>query len=302
MLNRLKHKLPALLFGLLAGVFFAVAPVQAQEGKAIRIGWTAWSDAEVVTKAAKQILEEQLGYKVELILADIGLQFQGIAKGDLDAMLMAWLPLTHGPYWEKFSDQVIDMGTIYGGAKLGWAVPAYIPESDLKTIEDLAKPEVKEKLDGKIQGIDPGSGLMQASQKVLEEYGLKDYNLISASDAAMTAALSRAIQRDEWIVVTAWSPHWMFARWDLRYLEDPKGALGGEEKVHAVSRKGFKEDFPRAAAFIENYKLSLEDLQGIMFKATESSYEEAVDEYLKANPEMIEQWIAPAKDLPQFGS
>lgn len=302
MLSHLKHKLHALLIGLLAGVLFAAMPAQAQEGEPIRIGWTAWSDAEVVTKAAKQILEEHLGYKVNLVLADIGLQFQGVAKGDLDAMLMAWLPLTHGPYWERFSDQVVDMGIIYGGARNGWAVPAYIPESELKSIEDLAKPEVKEKLDGKIQGIDPGAGLMQASQKVLEEYGLEDYNLVSASDAAMTAALSRAIRRDEWIVVTAWSPHWMWERWDLRYLEDPKGTLGGEEKVHAVSRKGFKEDFPRAAAFIENYKLSLEDLQGVMLKATESSYEEAVDEYLKAHPEMVEQWIALAKDLPKFGS
>ena len=50
----------------------------------------------------------------------------------------------------------------------------------------------------------------------------------------MTAALRRAARRDEWIVVTGWSPHWMFAKWKLRYLEDPKGVLGGLERVHAL--------------------------------------------------------------------
>ena len=37
----------------------------------------------------------------------------------------------------------------------------------------------------------------------------------------MTAALKSAIANDEEIAVTGWTPHWMFARWDLKYLDDP---------------------------------------------------------------------------------
>ena len=38
--------------------------------KKINIGWTAWSDAEAVTKLAKKVLEDRMGYKVDLQYAN----------------------------------------------------------------------------------------------------------------------------------------------------------------------------------------------------------------------------------------
>src|SRR5687767_15798899 len=201
----------ALAFGLAAG------SAAAQVEKKVNIGWTAWSDAEAVTKLAKEILEDRLGYTVELTMADIGIQYQGISGGKLDAMLMSWQPLTHKPYLDKVRKDVVDLGPLYTRAKLGWVVPDYVPADQLGSIEDLKKPEVQQKLSSRIQGIDPGAGLMQASEKTLKEYGLKNYQLVSASDAAMLAGLERAMKRNEWIVVTGWSPHWMFAKYKLRY-------------------------------------------------------------------------------------
>jgi glycine betaine/proline transport system substrate-binding protein len=259
--------------------------------KEINIGWTAWSDAEAVTKLAKKVLEDRMGYKVELTMADIGIQYQGIATGKLDAMLMSWQPLTHKPYLDKVRQDVVDLGPMYTRAKLGWVVPAYVPESELKSIEDLKKPEVKQKLGGKIQGIDPGAGLMQASEKALKDYGLTDYQLISASDAAMLSGVERAERRKEWIVATAWSPHWMFAKSQLRYLEDPKGSLGGLESVNKLVRKGFYQEQPEAYEFLGRMVLPLADVEAIMFEAQNSSYEKAVDNYIAKNPERIEYWV-----------
>jgi glycine betaine/proline transport system substrate-binding protein len=273
----------------------AASPAQASEGKILRIGWTAWSDAEAVTNVAKQLLEQQLGYKVELVMTDIGLQYQGVAKGKLDVMLMAWLPTTHKAYWDKLSNEVVDVGILYDNAKLGWAVPTYIPESEVKSIEDLKKPSVKEKLKGKIQGIDPGAGLMQASERTIKTYDLDGYQLLTSSDAGMVIALDRAIKRNEWIVVTAWTPHWMFSRYKLRYLQDPKQSLGGPEAIHAVSRKGFEQDFPKAAAFIKNFKISIADLESLMLKAKDSSYEKEAAAFIKTHPNMVEKWLKDAK-------
>ena len=266
------------------------APANAADKK-INIGWTAWSDAEAVTKLAKKVLEDRMGYKVEMTMADIGIQYQGIATGKLDAMLMSWQPLTHKPYLDKVRQDVVDLGPMYTRAKLGWVVPAYIPESELKSIEDLKKPEVKQKLGGKIQGIDPGAGLMQASEKALKDYGLTDYQLISASDAAMLSGVERAERRKEWIVATAWSPHWMFAKSDLRYLEDPKGSLGGLESVNKLVRKGFYQEQPEAYEFLGRMVLPLADVEAIMFEAQNSSYEKAVDNYIAKNPDRIEYWV-----------
>ena len=256
----------------------------------IKIGWTAWSDAEFVTKLARRILEERMGYEVELLQTDIAPQYQGLATGSIDIMLMSWQPSTHEDYIKKVGAQVVNLGLLYTHARLGWVVPGYIPESDLLSIADLKKPDVRKKLDATITGIDPGAGLTRLSEKAIEDYGL-DYALQISSGAGMTAALERAVRRDEWIVVTGWSPHWMFGAYDLRYLDDPKRVLGSFERVHAVARLGFYQDQVEAAGFFSRMQLPIDDLQGAMYDAQETSYEEAVTRYIENNPKRVDYWV-----------
>lgn len=265
---------------------------QAAEKPPLRIGWTAWSDAEAVTRLAARILETRLQQPVKLVLLDIGIQYQGLANGDIDAMLMAWLPLTHKPYMDKVGDQVVDLGPLYTRARLGWVVPDYIPKEQLSAIGDLKKPGVGRKLDYQIHGIDPGAGLMQASEKTLKTYALDRYHLISSSGAGMTAALARAIKRKQWIVVTGWSPHWMFSRWKLRYLDDPRKSLGDRERVHALVRRGFYQEFPpEISEFLSRMFLPLDELEAIMAHANESSYEKAVEQYIADHPRRVDYWV-----------
>jgi glycine betaine/proline transport system substrate-binding protein len=263
----------------------------------LRIGWTAWSDAEAVTRLAARLLETRLDQPVELVLLDIGIQYQGLASGELDAMLMAWLPLTHKPYMDKVGNQVVDLGPLYTRARLGWVVPDYVPRDQLSSIPDLARREVARKLRYQINGIDPGAGLMQASEKALKAYGLDRYRLISSSGAGMTAALARAIRRKQWIVVTGWNPHWMFARWKLRYLDDPKHALGGREHVDALVRQGFYQDFPvEVTEFLTRMFIPMDELETLMARASETSYPEAVEHYIETHPRRIDYWVSGKLD------
>lgn len=267
-------------------------PPAPEKSRTIRIGWTAWADAEFVTNLAKRILEDRMQYDVELVMADVGIQYQGLTDGSLDLMLMAWLPKTHANYWKKVAGKVVNLGPLYTGAKLGWAVPDYIPKDLVSSVADLKKAAVAEKLDNKIQGIDPGSGLMQVSEQALRDYGLKE-QLVSSSGAAMTAALDRAIRRKRWVVVTAWSPHWIFAKWKLRYLADPKGSFGAAERVHALARQGFDKDFdPKLVGFFTRMFLPLSELEAAMFEASESNVEQAVDHYVEEHGARIDYWIS----------
>lgn len=266
-------------------------PAFAQNDEPLTIGWTAWSDAEFVTKLAQQLITENYGQEVELIQTGIAPQYQGVAQGDIDAMMMAWLPGTHADYWDQVGQDVVTLGVLYTDAKLGWVVPEYVPEDQLSSIADLTDPEVREKLDSTIQGIDPGAGLMRLSNEAIEAYGLDEYELVSASDAAMVAALDRAIRNEEWIVVTGWSPHWMFGAYDLRYLEDPEGALGGVERVYAIARQGFQQDYPEVAQFLMRMHLPLDELESAMFNAQETSYEEAIAQYIEEHPARVNYWL-----------
>lgn len=279
------------LLKLITAGFVALAMSTSAVADSVKIGWTAWSDAEFITKLTAKVIEDRLGQEVELIQTDIAPQYQGLASGDIDVMLMSWLPGTHEDYMDAVGSDIFSLGILYGYARLGWAVPTYVPEDELSSIEDLKKDNVRDKLGGTITGIDPGAGLTRLSQQVLEDYDLDGYDLQISSGAGMTAALARAVRRDEWIVVTGWSPHWKFGAHDLRYLEDPKGTLGSFERVHAMARQGFYQDNPEAALLISRMHLDLDALQEAMYYAQENSYEEAVERFIEQNGNLIDYWV-----------
>lgn len=269
----------------------SVTATMAQDAKPVKIGWSAWSDAEFVTKLAAKLIKDELGTEVELVQSDVAPLYQGVSRGDLDAMMMAWLPQTHADYYDKVKDKVETLGTVYDGAKLGWVVPAYIPESEIASIEDLKKPEVQKKLSGIVQGIDPGAGLTRLSEKAVKDYGLDDYKLQISSEAGMMTTVDRAMRSEKWFVATSWSPHWMFGKYKLRYLTDPKKSLGEAEHVDVLARKDFKTENPKVAGFLSRMKLPIADLEAGMFTAQETSYDEAVAKYIKDHPDQVKAWV-----------
>ncbi len=276
------------LAALLAGTMATSA--LAQDAKTVKLGWAPWSDAEFVTKLAAKLLEDKYGQKVELVQTDVAPLYQGVSRGDLDAMMMAWLPATHEDYYKRVESKVENLGPVYEGAKLGWVVPAYIPESEINSIEDLKKAEIQEKLKGQIQGIDPGAGLTRLSEEAIKAYGL-NYKLQISSEAAMLTTVDREMRKDGWFVATAWSPHWMFGKYKLRYIDDPETALGDAEHVDVLARKGFAEENPEVAGFLKRMKLPIDELEAAMFNAQETSYEKAVDKYIEENPDRIKEWV-----------
>lgn len=277
---------------LAAGIFTGTfGPTLADDKTPVKIGWAAWSDAEFVTKLAAKLIEDELGHKVQLVQTDVAPLYQGVSRGDIDVMMMAWLPQTHADYFAKVKDKVATLGTVYDGAKLGWVVPKYIPEDAIASIEDLKKDDVKAKLKGRVDGIDPGAGLTRLSEMTVKDYELDGYKLQISSEAGMLTTVDRAIRKQEWFVATSWSPHWMFGKYELRYLADPKGSLGAAEHVDVLARKDFQKDNPKVARFLSRMKLPIGDLEAAMFSAQETSYEKAVDQYIADHPEQVKAWL-----------
>ncbi len=206
----------------------------------ISIGWIPWDEDVAVTYLWQHLLEEA-GHEVELTQLDVAPVYQGVAAGDLDLFLDAWLPETHADYWDQFSDDVEDLGVWYDQGTLNLAVPSYV---DAETIGDLAGSP--DRYGGRIVGIEPGAGLMRVTrEEVIPTYGLDDYDLVEGSTPAMLAELQRALDGEEPVVVTLWHPHWAYSAYDIKDLEDPEGAMGDAEQLHAIARGGVLRGVPR---------------------------------------------------------
>ncbi|MFC7685998.1 glycine betaine ABC transporter substrate-binding protein [Ureibacillus sp. GCM10028918] len=148
-----------------------------------------------------------------------------------------------------------------------------------------------EQLDYTITGIEPGAGLTGLSHNAIEEYeNLEGWELLESSTAGMLGVLDGAIKNEEPIVITGWTPHWMFSAYDLKILEDPKGILGGSENINTIVRKGLEEDMPNAYKILDRFYWEAEDMEAVMYDAQEVSFEEAALNWIEANPDKVEQW------------
>ena len=277
------------LLGAGAALVLAISSTLASaDSKTLSIGYVdGWSDSVATTYVAAEVIKQKLGYDVKLQAVATGIMWQGVATGKLDAMLSAWLPVTHGEYWAKNKDKVVDYGPNFKDAKIGLIVPEYVKA---KSIEDL---KTDTTFKNKIVGIDAGSGVMLKTDQAIKDYGL-DYKLQASSGAAMIAELTRAEEKQDSIAVTGWVPHWMFAKWKLRFLEDPKGVYGAAETVNSIGSKGLEKKAPEVAAFLKKFQWASKDEIGeVMLAIQEGAKPDvAAKDWVSKHPERVAEWTA----------
>jgi len=266
----------------------AVANTLAQPD--VIIGWTPWSDAEVVTKLAARVLRSRMNADVELTLADIAAQFRTVASGEIDVMLMSWEPGLHANYLRRHGDKLVDLGTIYRGS-IGLAVPEWVP-AEVGSIADLNAPDLRDALGARIVGIDPGAGLMATTRKALTDYGLTGYTLEEGTGPKMVREIALAQRKDAPVVVTAWRPHMKFALYGMRYLEDPIGLYAEESEIHARANSAFPARAPEIAAFLSAMSLEIADIEEIMVNARDVGIDAALETWMGANSAKIDAWLA----------
>jgi glycine betaine/proline transport system substrate-binding protein len=260
-----------------------------EQAETVTIGYVLW-DGEIASTNVMQQVLEQAGYDVEITAVDAGALYHGLADSQFDFTTSAWLPVTQANYWDKYGDQIDSVAVNLEGCKLGLAVPTYVT---IDSIEELN--ENKEQFSGEIIGIDPGAGIMQNTEEAIEAYDL-DYELVASSSAGMTAELSSAVNDGDWIVVTLWSPHWAFGRFDLKYLEDPEGVYGQADHVETLARLGLEEDKPGLYGIISRFYWEQDDIQSIMMDIENgTSPEDAASKWIEANPETVNEWIGDSE-------
>ncbi|UOR13205.1 glycine betaine ABC transporter substrate-binding protein [Halobacillus amylolyticus] len=158
--------------------------------------------------------------------------------------------------------------------------------------EDSEKASYGEQLDYTITGIEAGAGVVAASQKAVEEYeSLAGWEVATSSSGAMATALGDAIENEEPIVVTGWSPHWKFAKYDLKYLKDPKGVFGEAEQIKTMVRQGLEEDKPNAYKILDAFQWTGEDIENVMLEINDGvAPEEAAKAWIEENQDKVSSW------------
>jgi glycine betaine/proline transport system substrate-binding protein len=265
-----------------------------RQDKALRLANIGWDENVAVSSLTKVLLEDELGYaSVEILTSeDLDATFREVASGDLDAFQDVWLP-NQEALLDQVSEDVEHLDPWFlGETKQGMAVPAYM---DVRSIAQLNGTDAK-----LILGIEPSSVMMQeVGEEVIPAYGLKQ-DLVEGPTASMLTQVEILYAYREPFVFLAWSPHWMNQRYDIRYLEDPKDAMGATNdpaKCSTIVREGLRDKDPMAYAFMDALALTEEQINGLEFAINEEGDGLAgARRWASENREVVRPWIDAARN------
>ncbi|PSL50427.1 glycine betaine/proline transport system substrate-binding protein [Salsuginibacillus halophilus] len=258
----------------------------AESGGSVEIGYNNWAENIAVTNMWAILLEEE-GYDVEMSNMEKAPLFAGVASGDVDIGMEVWLPTTDQHHIDEYGDDFDIQDEWYEGTVLGLAVPEYM--EDLNSLEDLN--DYAEELDETIMGIEPGSSLVETTEEVQEVYDL-DLDLQTSSEQAMISELDSAYSSEEPIVVTMWSPHWVLAEYDIKYLEDPENVYGDGDDIVYISRDGFEEEYEEVVQYLNNMFFDDETLGALMAEINEADdAQEGAQAWIDDNRELVDEWL-----------
>lgn len=282
----------------------------------IRLAENNWSASALNVAVAKILLEEELGYPVEVVNLDENAQWSALATGDLDASLEVW-PSGHTENMAEYIDSqgtVENVGPLGPVGKIGWYMPSYVVEEhpELATWEGFTDPELAALFQtaetgdkGQFLGGDPS--FVQYDEDIINNLGLNLQVVHAGSGEAILAALDSAVSRQEPILFYFWTPHSVHAQYDLTEVELPayseecyaEAETGGvacdypPDNLFKIVSAELAEKAPEAYQFIQNMNYTTED-QIEMIAAVElegKTPQEAAQEWIDNNQETWQQWL-----------
>jgi glycine betaine/proline transport system substrate-binding protein len=264
------------------------------QGTGLILANIGWDENVAVSNLTKVLLEEELDYEsVDINTSEnLDATYRDVASGELDAFQDVWLPNQEALLDEVAEDVEHLDPWFLGKTKQGMAVPAYM---DVRSIEELNGTGAQF-----ILGIERSSVMMRwVGKEVMPAYSLEQ-ELVEAPTAGMLAEVDRLYAFREEFVFLAWSPHWMNQRYDIRYLEDPKDAMGPTNdpaECSTIVRGSLRETDPVAYAFMDALELTEEQINGL-----ESVINDEEDplagarRWASENREVVRPWIEAARN------
>ena len=283
-----------MILALALGALSVTGCASLEQDMSLKLANIGWDENVAVASLTKVLLEDELGYaSVEIDTSDnLDTTYRAVASGELDAFQDVWLP-NQEALLDQVAQDVEHLDPWFlGKTKQGMAVPAYM---DVRSIDELNGTDAEF-----IFGIEPSAVMMQeVGGEVIPAYGLKQ-KLVEGPTAAMLAQVEQLYAYREPFVFLAWSPHWMNQRYDIRYLEDPKDAMGPTNdpaECSTIVRGGLRDEDPVAYTFMEALALTEEQINGLEYAINEEDDPLAgARRWVSENREVVRPWIEAARN------
>jgi glycine betaine/proline transport system substrate-binding protein len=284
----------------------------------IKLAENPWTGSSVNVYVAKQLLEEKLGYTVEIVTIDENAQWPAVSKGDISAILELWPSgETHQKGLKQYveGDKTVDnLGELGVIGKISWYVPKYAVDEhpELATFEGFKKPELASLFKTAETG-DAGQFLagdpswVQYDEEIIQNLGLDLKVVRAGSEQAVLAALDSAYSRKQPILFYLWTPHSIHNKYELVPVQLPEWTADCYSEANAgkkacdypkdvlfkVANARLKDTAPDAFAFLKNMNYTDTDQIAMIadVELNKKSPADAAKAWIEKNEAMWSKWL-----------
>ena len=290
------------------------------EGTEISIAVNPWTGSAVNANIAKVLLEQELGYTVNLVEIDEFAQFPALSSGELDATLEVW-PSGHAEDYATYIEgdgSVVDGGELGVVGNIGWFTPTYVVEEhpEVATWEGLnenASLFATSETGDKGQLLDGDPSFTSYDAEIVENLDLNYEVVVAGSESALISELDAAYQNQDPILLYWYTPHWANQVYDMTEVELPAvtdecidAATNNEGDGYAcdyapdVLYKAFSADLeskaPEAFAFLSamSYENAAQEEVAFAIDQDGEDPEAAAQAWVDANEAVWQPWVDAA--------
>ncbi|MDD9727708.1 ABC transporter substrate-binding protein [Roseovarius sp. SK2] len=310
----------------LAGAFafagVAATAFEPESNDPIVLPLNEWTGQHVTTRIAGETLKK-MGYNVEYVTAGYVPQVQGVMDGNLTAAMEIWEQTIQEHFARAIdSGQAVDLGETGIDSREGWIYPAYMEEQcpglpDYEALQacqqQFATPETFPK--GRL--LDYPADWAPDNDKRLEALGIDFVAIPSGSEGAAAAEYKAAVAAKRPIVMMFYSPHWLFAEADPRWIELPESsdecyedaAVGPNPDathdcgwptgwVRKLAWAGTEGKWPAAYRFLDTFQIDNATQEQLVLEIDVNgvSQEDAIAAWMHANQATWQGWIESATE------
>ncbi|MBB5433341.1 glycine betaine ABC transporter substrate-binding protein [Nocardiopsis composta] len=292
----------------------ACGPADEETGRAgapqVRIAVNGWVGYHADAAVVSYLLEEELGYQVELVEADEEASWRGLADGSVDVILENW---GHEDLMELYGATerplVVDGGPTGNDGRIGWYLPEYLAEEHpgIDTVDGLRGKENVFAEDGEGTGrllaADPS--FVTQDQGMINHFGLDLEIEHAGSEEEQIERVREAYEKEEPVLFYFYEPQWLFEDLDLVKVEFPEyvelceidpddvGCDYPDYELNKVFSAAFADTGGPAHEFIENWTWSNEDQNEVARMIAEEGEDpqQAARTWVEENPDVWREWL-----------
>jgi glycine betaine/proline transport system substrate-binding protein len=283
--------------------------------KVIKNNWTS----QLVQAHVIGQLFERMGYSVEYKPADMQAQFTAMSLGDLHVQTEVWEGTAKTAFMKEVEQgEIIDVGSHDASTREDWWYPSYVEDicpglPDWTAINDCAEKLATPSTYPKARYLGGPADWEKHDEERVEALSIKAEVVHAGSSAALWSELKSAYQRKEPIIMFNWSPNWVHAEYDGKYIKFPdwhpkcqtdagwgqnpdKRYDCGNPKGAWLKKgvwAGMKDKWPCAFKTVQNYNLTNPQIAEMAALVVTEDIEPdaAAKRWLADNQDLADNWI-----------